>query len=137
MLPFPEGKKLAVVGPHAYSTIDLMEDYRGDQQCFGGGDACVPTIAQVFTNMHGANLTTVEEGTKIIKKGGWTLILCLGVDMDSTNASGIAAAIAAVQSADYVVLCIGIGLAQEHEGIDRINITLPGLQVIFRIYCIC
>ncbi len=49
--------------------------------------------------------------------------------MDSTNATDIPGAVAAAEWADYVVLCIGIGYQQEHEGIDRINITLPGLQV--------
>ena len=30
-LPLSTGKKLAVVGPHVFSTRDLLEDYKGDQ----------------------------------------------------------------------------------------------------------
>lgn len=54
-----------------------------------------------------------------------------GIGLDSTNASGIPAALAAGRAADAIVLCLGIGLAQEHESQDRVNITLPGLQESF------
>jgi len=113
-LPFRTDLKLALVGPHVFSTRDLMEDYKGDMECFGGGDACVQTIAQFFTQFLGDNV--------LVEKG---------VDMDSTNASGIPAAIAAAEAADQVLLCIGIGNQQEHEAIDRTSITLPGLQEMF------
>eukprot|EP00026_Physarum_polycephalum_P002953 Phypoly_transcript_02962.p1 GENE.Phypoly_transcript_02962~~Phypoly_transcript_02962.p1 ORF type:complete len:862 (+),score=98.40 Phypoly_transcript_02962:97-2586(+) len=115
-LPFSVGKKLAVVGPHVISQRDLMEDYSGDQQCFGGDDDyCVRTIGEVFTNFNGPENTRAE----------------IGVDMDSQNATGIPAALEAVEWADIVVLCIGIGFQQEHEGIDRNNTLLPGLQEYF------
>ncbi len=39
-----------------------MEDYKGDQECFGGGDNCVRTIGEVFTTMHGAINTQVVKG---------------------------------------------------------------------------
>lgn len=37
-----------MLGPHVYSTRDLMSDYKGDEQCAGGGGdfSCFPTIAQ-------------------------------------------------------------------------------------------
>jgi len=54
-----------------------------------------------------------------------------GVDLNSTNTTGIIPALSVVQEADIVVLCIGIGYDQEHEGIDRPNTTLPGLQERF------
>eukprot|EP00005_Dracoamoeba_jomungandri_P000876 CAMPEP_0174251866 /NCGR_PEP_ID=MMETSP0439-20130205/1559_1 /TAXON_ID=0 /ORGANISM="Stereomyxa ramosa, Strain Chinc5" /LENGTH=746 /DNA_ID=CAMNT_0015332303 /DNA_START=231 /DNA_END=2471 /DNA_ORIENTATION=- len=114
-LPFPVGKQLAVVGPHVYSTRDLMSDYKGDQQCYGGNDDCVETIANTFTNLNGITKTVVQKG----------------VDLDSNDSSQIPAALAAASNADYVVLCIGIGNDQEHEGIDRTNISLPGLQEEF------
>ena len=119
-----KGKKTAILGPHIHSTRDLMSDYKGDQQCayegkdwvkHGGGDYdCFPTIAQAFVRANGAANTVVSQG----------------VEMDSSNSSGIAEAVAAAQEADQVLLFIGIGNHQEHEAIDRMNTSLPGLQAI-------
>ena len=52
-LPMAKGKKTAILGPHVHSTRDLMSDYKGDEQCNGGGSdfSCVPTIAQAFTQV--------------------------------------------------------------------------------------
>ena len=116
-LPMAKGKKTAILGPHVHSTRDLMSDYKGDEQCNGGGSdfSCFPTIAQAFTQANGAANTLVEQG----------------VDMSSNNGSGIPAALAAAKSASQVLLFIGIGNGQEHEGIDRHNTSLPGLQEPF------
>eukprot|EP00026_Physarum_polycephalum_P000650 Phypoly_transcript_00651.p1 GENE.Phypoly_transcript_00651~~Phypoly_transcript_00651.p1 ORF type:complete len:873 (+),score=93.35 Phypoly_transcript_00651:1602-4220(+) len=114
-LPFSQGKKLAVVGPHVISQRDLFEDYKGDMECYGGGDGCVRTIGEVFSNFNGPNLTQVQ----------------IGVQLDSNDTSGIQAALDAVSWADQVVLCIGLGYSLEHEGIDRPNTLLPGLQESF------
>ena len=54
-----------------------------------------------------------------------------GVDLDSSQTSGVAAALAAAKGAEQVLIFIGIGNAQEHEGIDRHNTSLPGLQEPF------
>jgi hypothetical protein len=62
--------------------------------------------------------------------GGSTTVLA-GVEVDSADASGIAAALAAVRAADAVVLALGITKKQEHEGIDRNHTRLPGLQESF------
>ena len=52
-LPMAKGKKTAILGPHVHSTRDLMSDYKGDEQCNGGGSdfSCFPTIAQAFTQV--------------------------------------------------------------------------------------
>ena len=99
-----KGKKTAVLGPHAFSTRDLMSDYKGDEQCVGGGSdfSCFPTIGQAFALANGAANTFVEKG----------------VDMDSSDASGIPAALSAAEKAAHAPFC-GIGNTQEHEGIDR------------------
>eukprot|EP01047_Picozoa_sp_COSAG01_P003232 COSAG01_NODE_94_length_26962_cov_9.110933_16_plen_405_part_00 len=125
VLPFKKGKKLAVLGPHVFSTRDLMSDYKGDEQCaYTGADwkkkggnvyDCIPTIAAAFTRANGAAHTQVVQG----------------VDLDSSKADGIAAALAAARSAEQVLVFIGIGNHQEHEGIDRHNTSLPGLQEPF------
>ena len=124
-LPMTKGRKLAVLGPHVHSTRDLMSDYKGDQQCaYEGVDwkkqgghlyDCFPTIAQAFARANGAGNTQVEQG----------------VELDSANATGIPLALAAAQHADQVLLFVGIGNHQEHEGIDRHNTSLPGLQEPF------
>ena len=50
--------------------------------------------------------------------------------MTSMNASGIAGALRLARAANVVVLALGIDKTVEHEGIDRPNIELPGLQVL-------
>ena len=115
VLPLVRGKKTVLLGPHVHSKRDLMSDYKGDQQCVGGDYSCFPSIAEYFTTANPTS-TVVEAG----------------VDMNSTNASGIPAALAAVRnSAEQVILFIGIGNAQEHEAHDRFNTSLPGLQEPF------
>lgn len=43
----------------------------GDAECFGGGDGCVRTIAEVFSTMNGA--------------AGGTTTVAKGVDLDSQD----------------------------------------------------
>ena len=52
----------------------------------------------------------------------------MGVDVTSTDTSGIAAAVAVAKAADVVVLTVGISGAVEAEGHDRETTTLPGAQ---------
>ena len=55
-LPLAQGKRLAVVGPHAVSTRGLFSDYYGDQICYDPSSwasrnfSCVPTIGQMLTH---------------------------------------------------------------------------------------
>jgi hypothetical protein len=117
VLPFTKGKKTAILGPHVFSTRDLMSDYKGDEQCAGGSSdwTCFPTIAQAFTRANGASATVVEQG----------------VELAGNKTDGIAAALAAAAGAEQVLIFIGIGNTQEHEGIDRHDTSLPGLQESF------
>jgi beta-glucosidase-like glycosyl hydrolase len=114
-LPFKQGIKLAVVGPHAVSRKGLLEDYAGDQQCYHGGDACIPTIGEFMTSTNVGGTTTVAKG----------------VDINSADSSGIDAAISVVGASDAVLLCLGIDTTIEHETLDRKAINLPGLQSSF------
>lgn len=50
-----------------------------------------------------------------------------GVELESDDASGIQAALDAVEASDLVVLCLGNGMKQESEGRDRENTSLTGL----------
>lgn len=53
------------------------------------------------------------------------------MSLAGSDNSGVAAALAAAQASQQVLLFLGIGNAQEHEGIDRMNTSLPGLQEPF------
>lgn len=114
--PVTKSPTLAVVGPLAVET-DLMSDYENDESCFGGGHDCVTTIGEAITALNQADPESV--------------LVSKGVDVDSTNTSGIDAALAVVDQAEVVVLCLGITKEQEHEGIDRQDTALPGQQESF------
>lgn len=81
-----------------------------------GGD-CWPTIGQAFTAAHSAR--------------GGKVTVAQGVDIASQDHEMIPAAMAAAKAADTIVLCLGIGNSQEHEGHGRSNTKLPGLQEEF------
>eukprot|EP00039_Didymoeca_costata_P008454 m.112515 g.112515 ORF g.112515 m.112515 type:complete len:776 (+) comp14090_c0_seq3:191-2518(+) len=124
-LPIKKGSNVAVVGPHANSTIQLLSDYYGDQVCFGPPDPgsnirsnghCIPTIGQSVTNSNAGGTTKVFAG--------------VGVTTNLTKAAEDAA-MDAVAWAESVVLCVGIDHSIEHEGIDRDDIVLPQVQLVF------
>jgi len=56
------GSKVAVVGPHVFSTRDLLEDYMGDQRCADNTDNCIPTISEWIRLVNGADTTFVAQG---------------------------------------------------------------------------
>ena len=109
-LPLGRGGKLAVVGPMAVKTAGLRSDY-----AHWSSPTLPPSIAEALA---AAN------------RGGATRVAA-GVGVDSTNASGVAAALDAVRWADATVLVLGITRDQEHEGTDRADTKLPGLQPSF------
>eukprot|EP01060_Flectonema_neradi_P032709 TRINITY_DN5258_c0_g1_i1.p1 TRINITY_DN5258_c0_g1~~TRINITY_DN5258_c0_g1_i1.p1 ORF type:complete len:767 (+),score=168.60 TRINITY_DN5258_c0_g1_i1:40-2301(+) len=119
VLPFAPTSHIAVVGPHVNSTRDLMSDYIPDIVCYGDkrseGWECIPRIQNVFPRYHTQGKVTVARG----------------VDLDSDVTSGIPAAVEAAKSADVTLAFVGIGHTQEHEGHDRTNVTLPGVQEDF------
>jgi len=83
--------------------------------CLDGNLKCVRTIADVFTHMYGPQRTLTS----------------MGVEMDSLNTSMVDEALAMAAAADKIVLCLGIGMDQERETVDREDIALPGLQEWF------
>jgi beta-glucosidase-like glycosyl hydrolase len=114
-LPLVRGTKIAVVGPMGVTRAGLLSDYAGDQQCFSANDACIPTIAEAIALLNTDGVTQSAAG----------------VDVNSNRTDGIQAAIQLVESADAIVLALGIDKTIEHEGIDRVTIDLPGLQNTF------
>jgi len=113
-LPFPKGKKIAVLGPHGNSQGDLVGNYIG-MICPNGGFSC---ITSPFTAITDAN------------KGGTTVYI-QGCQISSNSTTGFDAAITAAKQADYVVLLLGINQSIEREAMDRVDITLPGVQEQF------
>jgi beta-glucosidase-like glycosyl hydrolase len=121
-LPLKSGQTIAVVGPAAVAQFGLLSDYYGDMVCFAPNETnknknwdCIPTIGSQIAAVNGGGKTTVAAG----------------VSISGTDASGIGAALEAVESADVVVMVLGIDHSIEHEGVDVKNTTLPGLQESF------
>jgi len=117
-LPLRRGAKLAVLGPMGVEQAGLLSDYADNAAIPGCGVACMQTIGGAIAAANGpggAALTAVHGG----------------VAVDSSDDSGVAAALAAARGADAVVLVLGITKVQEHEGIDRKDTLLPGLQSAF------
>ena len=99
----------------ALETTGLQSDYASWHMKDTGPAQDPPSIAQALA---AANV-------------GGTTATASGVDVDSANTAGIAKALAAVDGADAVVLVLGLTHAQEHEGMDRADTMLPGLQGSF------
>ena len=109
-LPLARGARVAVVGPLAVETVGLRSDYAGWARA-----TLPPSIADAIAASNAGGATLVAKG----------------VDVNSTNASSIDAALALVAGADATVVVLGNTPDQEHEGIDRDNTRLPGLQADF------
>jgi hypothetical protein len=95
------------------TSFGMLSDYAGDQICWNDYD-CIPTIAQAITKVNTGTTTSAA-----------------GVDINSNNSSGIQPALALGSKADIIVLVLGIDRSIEHEGIDRTDTALPGLQESF------
>jgi hypothetical protein len=95
------------------TSIGMLSDYAGDQICWTDYD-CIPSIAQAIA---GVNTGTTYSAA--------------GVDINSNNSASIPAALALGSKAQVIVLVLGIDRSIEHEGIDRTDTALPGLQEPF------
>ena len=92
--------------------------------------------AQVCYNIYDRNvnnrtfscIVTIGAAINASNIGGYTRVV-KGVDINSTDASGIPEALDAVEWADVVLLAIGIDTTIEGEVHDRTTTGLPGLQV--------
>jgi xylan 1,4-beta-xylosidase len=111
VLPFPLGKNIVIIGPHGNASAAMVGNYLG-QICDDSSLNCVvsPYLALQSMNV-GGSVTWVQ-----------------GCALNSTDYSGFAAAIAAAQQADLVVLALGIDGTFENEMKDRVNIDLPLIQ---------
>lgn len=121
------GKRLAVIGPFANCSCTEGGYGNHDQddpfQCsyihsYGGYTSAVSTIIDAM----------VEDGNAT----GFDTAYVQGSNMltsipDSAG-NGVAAAVSAAEYADVTLLVVGLGALVEHEGQDRVNLTLPAAQ---------
>eukprot|EP00051_Salpingoeca_urceolata_P005045 m.69906 g.69906 ORF g.69906 m.69906 type:complete len:794 (+) comp14022_c0_seq3:229-2610(+) len=113
ILPLDKGKKIALIGPHAQTHVELAGNYFeniGLGTC--AGEDCVPSMEASLNQVNGVNVTAVK-----------------ACDSTKCDTADVGAATAAVKDTDYVVLAIGIDGTIEGEGHDRMDIRLPGQQL--------
>eukprot|EP00048_Salpingoeca_helianthica_P016232 m.231184 g.231184 ORF g.231184 m.231184 type:complete len:915 (-) comp18276_c0_seq1:117-2861(-) len=104
LLPL-KSKNIAVIGPHATATQDMLSNYYG---------------TNTLVNSH-SPLAVLQARASVKYAAGLDSI-------ESTNTSGFAAATAAARASDVAVVFVGIHQQQESEGLDRVTLTLPGAQ---------
>lgn len=102
---------VAIIGPNADNAAVLLGNYEGTPPY-------IVTLRAGLVRAFGGNATAVPFAA------GCANVPC-------ANTSGFAAAIAAAASpaAGAVVAVVGLDQTQEAEGLDRVNISLPGQQL--------
>ena len=117
-LPFPKGKRVAVVGNAVSDALLMTGNYNGPlcpgphhpKWVKGPGASCWPSIGEAIraSNTQGAGTTTVVAGT---------------------SAANVSAAVAAAKGADFTVLVIDNFADGGGEGRDRGTIGLAAAQL--------
>ena len=111
-LPFPAGKRVACIGPFCNVTSDLLGNY-WSIRCAGaaqGTNPCVPTFLQ---------------GLAAANAGG-PVSYTFACDANDPSVNDTAAAVAAAQAANFVVLSYGTNQATCQEGVDRADMSVAG-----------
>ena len=119
--PRSTGQTVAVIGPFGHCTT--MPSYTDrswvSPNCYCHNYAGVPSnISTVFSALAASlpgHMVRFEEG-------------CAATPLDPPSNSSIAQAVRLAESADVVILALGLGANAEREGIDRYNLTLPTAQ---------
>jgi beta-glucosidase len=106
-LPLKAGAKIAVIGPLADTQRDLLGSWKGE----GDWDFIETVLGAIKRNNPGG-MVTFEKGC----------------DINSTNRTGFAEAVAAAQRADIAVLVLGESWNMSGEARSRTSISLPGVQ---------
>ena len=118
VLPLRAPLRVAVVGPHADDRDTILGNYLG-QMCPDGfrSRACVTSPYEAIAALNRRAGAAPGHTTS-----------APGVGVNSSNASGVGAAMAAARAADAIVFFGGLDLECEREGHDRHAVGLPGLQ---------
>ena len=122
VLPFLGGARTAVIGPHANDRDAILGNYIG-QICKGGlhDRDCVPSVYEQV-----AKLNAVAAATRGVKP---YTVNATGVAVNSSDTSGIQAALDAAADVDVIVYVGGLDVENcEREGKDRHEVGLPGQQ---------
>lgn len=110
LLPLPKtGKAIALIGPAVADRNDLP----GPWASFPDFASCV----------------TIEEGFRAAMGAGARLSVTRGSDYEAPIEGGIAAAVAAAQAADIVVLVVGENTSMSGEAQSRVDISVPASQL--------
>jgi beta-D-xylosidase 4 len=100
-LPLARSARLALIGPHVDSTVDLLGNY------------------------HGVNLQVLNQSiVDVARAEGLAFTATNG-----SGAGGTATAVANARAADVAVLFLGLTVADEGEGHDRSTLGLPQSQI--------
>lgn len=107
-------KIIAMIGPLADSTVQMQGSYYG-------------VAPYIHSPLFAAQLAN------------FSVIHALGADINSSNTTGFAAAVAAAKAADAVIYVGGIDVSIEAESEDRNNITWTGnqLDLISQLSSVC
>eukprot|EP00939_MAST-03C_sp_MAST-3C-sp1_P002533 g2533.t1 len=121
VLPFPAGKRVAVVGPHAIDRTAILGNYLGEI-CPDATDNCVENPFEAISKRVGGGDSSSNNLT----------ITSKGCDVNSNSTEGFQDALDAANASDYVVYVGGLDGTIERESLDRIHgIGLPGNQAEF------
>ncbi|MBI2262403.1 MAG: glycoside hydrolase family 3 C-terminal domain-containing protein [Caulobacterales bacterium] len=110
LLPLPKtGKRIALIGPFGADKVDLF----GPWSIFKDGELAV----------------SLEEGLRAAMGEGASLSVVKGSDVEAPLEGGIAAAVAAANEADVVLLAIGESQNMSAEAQSRVDIGIPDPQL--------
>lgn len=118
LLPLPKsGKSLAIIGPSADSTRNVLGDYAYSAHVNSPEDA--------------VRVVSILEGIKTKIGPDVTIRYAEGCDIMSNNRDGFAEAIKAAEQSDYAIVVVGgksglSGLVNAEEGISEVDFTKQG-----------
>ena len=137
-LPFPLGKKLAVIGPDSNSIQSIMQpsNYNSNNICPSGHRSATKHKHQaeedgkIRAGVDFSCLDTLWDGLNKTNAaaGGSSTLLTAAAGGKWDNAS-IAAAVALAQAADNVIVFVSNAEIEGGEGHDRASIALPADQI--------
>ncbi|KAH3743526.1 glycosyl hydrolase [Pelomyxa schiedti] len=112
VLPLNKYQSVAVIGPHANATVDMLGNYHGPVCPGTFVYDCITSPLHAIGELIGADKVTYAQGC----------------DVACEDTSGFENAISVAKAADAIVLFLGLNISQEDETHDRLTITLPGNQ---------
>jgi beta-glucosidase len=122
VLPLPKtGKRIAVIGPLAGDKDAPLGSWRGQ----GAANSAVSLLEGIKAAVGPGADVTYAEGVKLAV-GERSFVRELTIN--TTDRSGIPAAVEAAKKADVVVVAVGEDAMQTGEGRSQVDVSLKGLQ---------